>query len=92
LPEQQRRQLAGVDHVRATLHGQGLHCVDFNLCRVFCANVRTWLLVNLSKFYYKSVQSPRKFLEICEKFRKMPNQFCWVQGEKSHNFCYSHMA
>jgi hypothetical protein len=59
---------------------------------VFCAKVRTWLLGNQSMFSYKSVQSLRKFLEICTKLRKLPNQFCWVHGEASHNFCYSHMA
>jgi hypothetical protein len=92
LPGRQHRRLAGVDCARAALPGQGTHCNDFNLCRVFCANVRTWLLRSLSKFSYKSVQSLRKFLEIRRKLRKISNEFCWVQGEKSHNFCYSHLA
>jgi hypothetical protein len=92
LPGRQRRRFAGVGRTRAAIPGQGPHCYDFSLRRVFYANSRTWLLESLSKFYYKWVQSLRKILENCRKFRKMPNQFCWVQREKSHNFCYSHMA
>jgi hypothetical protein len=92
LPGRQCRQFASVRCARAAIPGQGPHCYNFSLCRVFYANSRTWLLESLSKFYYKSVQSLRKFLENCRKFKKMSNQFCWVQGEKCHNFCYSHMA
>jgi hypothetical protein len=69
----QHHRLAGAGRARAALPSQGPHCYDFNLCRVFCANGRTWLLRSLSRFYYKSVQSLRKFLEIRRKFRKMPN-------------------
>jgi hypothetical protein len=76
LPGRERRRLAGDGRCRATLAGQGTDCFDFNLFRVFCVKVRTWLRSNLSKFSCKSVQSLRKFLENCRKFRKMPNQFC----------------
>jgi hypothetical protein len=32
------------------------------------------------------------YLENCRKIGKMQNQFCWVRGELSYNFCYLHMA
>jgi hypothetical protein len=50
----------------------------FCFFRVFCVKARTWLLGNLSKFSYNLVQCTRNSLENCRKFRKMPNQFCWV--------------
>jgi hypothetical protein len=43
LPGRQRRRLAGVGRARAALPGQGPHCNDFNLCRVFCAGFKAWL-------------------------------------------------
>jgi hypothetical protein len=67
LPGRQRRRFAGVGRARAAIPGQGTHCYDFNLCRVFYANSRTWMLKGLSRFYYKSVQSLRKSLENCRK-------------------------
>jgi hypothetical protein len=86
LPGRQRRRLVGVGHARAALPGQGINCVDCDLFRVFCAKVRTLLLRNLSKFYYKSVQSLRKFLEIRRKFRKKPNNFVWFRERNPTTF------
>jgi hypothetical protein len=88
LPGRQRHRLAGANHARAALPGQGPHCYDFNLCEVFYANSRTWLLESLTKFLYSSVHRLVKCLEICTKIRKIPNQFCRVQDDKSHLFCY----
>jgi hypothetical protein len=31
-------------------------------------------------------------VESRRKIRKMQNQFCWIRGEKSHNFCYSRLS
>jgi hypothetical protein len=86
LPGRQHHRLAGADRARAALPGQGLHCYDFNLCGVFYANSRTWLLESLSKFLYSSVQRLVKSLEIHRKIGKMQNNFVGFRERNPSTF------
>jgi hypothetical protein len=91
LPGRDRRRFAGFGRSCADLPGQRPNCKQRVLSRVFRVKVQG-IVVKNPKFLCSLVQCLRKFLEIHRKNRKIPNQFCGVQEEKSHHFCYLHRA